>query len=241
MDYEKILIIIPAYNEADNLDSVVSNLIRSFPQYDYVIINDSSTDDTEIICQYNGYNYISIPINLGIGGTVQCGFQYALQNGYKYAVQLDGDGQHDPTYIENLLVPLISGEADMVVGSRFINKEGFQTSFMRRFGISIIRIAIKLCSGVNITDTTSGFRAVNKKLIKLFAKEYAQDYPEPEAIVTAVLNGYKVMECPVVMHERQGGISSISTVRSIYYMIKVPLALFIKRLSMTRKKVVKVE
>jgi len=237
----KALIIIPAYNEADNIVTVISNIIQNFPQYAYVVINDCSTDSTENVCEKNGYNYISLPINLGIGGAVQCGYQYALLNGYDYAVQLDGDGQHDPTYIENLLSPLILGKADMVVGSRFINKEGFQTSFMRRMGIFIIRITIRLCSGANITDTTSGFRAVNKSLIKLFAKEYAQDYPEPEAIVTAVLNGHKVIECPVIMHGRQGGISSINTIRSIYYMIKVPLALFIKRLSMTRKKVVKVE
>ncbi|GMO57681.1 MAG: glycosyltransferase family 2 protein [Termitinemataceae bacterium] len=232
----KILIIIPAYNEAENIERVVSNIKDNFPQYDYVVINDCSTDDTEKICADNGYNYISLPVNLGIGGGVQTGYLYAHNNNYDVAVQFDGDGQHNPQYIERLLEPIKNAKADMVIGSRFIDKEGFQTSFMRRAGIGIIKLGIKLSCGADITDTTSGFRAANKELISLFAKDYAQDYPEPEAIVATVLNGYRVVEVPVIMNERTGGVSSINTLRSCYYMIKVSLALFIYRLSIKRVK-----
>jgi hypothetical protein len=165
---------------------------------------------------------------------VQCGYRYALENGYDIAVQLDGDGQHDPSHIERLVEPIFRGEADMVIGSRFIEREGFQSSAMRRFGIAVIRAVIRLCCGAKVTDTTSGFRAANRDLIKLFAGEYAHDYPEPEAIVSAVLNGYRVAEVPVVMGERTGGETSINTLRAIYYMTKVPLALLVYRLSIKR-------
>lgn len=236
----KQLIIIPAFNEEDNIIHLIDNVIQEHPQYDYIIINDCSTDRTEQICRNKLYNYITIPINLGIGGAVQCGYRYAFENGYDIAIQLDGDGQHNPEYIKKLLEPIFCGKADMVIGSRFITNEGFQTTIMRRIGISLIKIVIKLCCGTTITDTTSGFRAVNRKLIELFAKEYAHDYPEPEAIVTAVLNGYKVIEEPVIMNERIGGSSSINTLHSVYYMFKVPLALIIYRLSVKKRNIKKV-
>ena len=226
----KTLIIIPAYNEAESISRVVKTIESIAPQYEYVIINDCSTDTTEKICKEGGYNYINLPVNLGIGGAVQCGYQYALANDYDIVVQFDGDGQHGAEYINELVKPIENGEADMVVGSRFINKEGFQSSFMRRLGILIIKWVIWLCCGAKVTDTTSGFRAVCKPLISHFAKEYANDYPEPEAIVSAVLNGYRVKEVPVKMNERAGGESSINTVRAVYYMIKVPIALAIYRL-----------
>lgn len=230
-DAIKVLIIIPAYNEEKSIEKVVENLQNNYPQYDYLIVNDGSKDRTEEICRKNQYNYVSLPVNLGIGGGVQTGYLYAAQNEYDIAIQIDGDGQHDPAYIETLIVPILSGKADMTIGSRFIEKEGFQTSFMRRFGINIIRYVIKICCGVNITDTTSGFRASSKPLTKFFSENYAQDYPEPEAIVATVLNGYKVMEVPVVMNERQGGVSSINGFKSVYYMIKVSLALIVHRLA----------
>ena len=164
------------------------------------------------------------------GGAVQAGYRYAYKNGYDIAVQIDGDGQHDITQIEKILHPIKTGVADMVIGSRFIDKQGFQSSLMRRFGIKIISIVIRLCCGAKITDATSGFRAVGSGLIKQFANEYAHDYPEPEAIVAAVLNGFRVYEVPVEMNERTSGESSINKLRAVYYMLKVPLALLVYRL-----------
>ncbi|MBQ9760702.1 MAG: glycosyltransferase family 2 protein [Clostridia bacterium] len=237
----KILIIIPAYNEKENIEKVVDNLTENYPQYDYLVVNDCSTDCTEEILKRRGYRYISLPVNLGIGGAVQSGYLYASQNDYDIAIQIDGDGQHDPAYIEKLIKPIVDGKADMAVGSRFIEKQGFQTSFMRRLGINLIRVIIKICCGVTATDTTSGFRATSKELTAFFAKNYAQDYPEPEAIVAASLNGYRVTDVPVQMHEREGGVSSINAKKSLYYMIKVSIALIILRIGTRRKKVKKTE
>ncbi len=231
----KILIIIPAFNEEQNIEKVVDNLTENFPQYDYLVVNDCSTDSTEDILKRRGYNHISLPVNLGIGGAVQSGYLYATQRNYDIAIQIDGDGQHDPAYIKDLIRPIVDGEADMAVGSRFIKKQGFQTSFMRRLGINLIRVIIKLCCGVVATDTTSGFRATSKELTAFFAKEYAQDYPEPEAIVSASLNGFRVTDVPVQMREREGGVSSINAKKSLYYMIKVSIALVLLRIG-TRKK-----
>lgn len=236
MNDPRILLIIPAYNEAENIEKLIDRLTEEYPQYDYLIVNDCSTDSTEQIIKTRGYNYISLPVNLGIGGAVQSGYIYADANDYDIAVQLDGDGQHDPAYIEKLLQPIIDGEADFTVGSRFIEKEGFQTSPLRRLGINIIRLVIKLCCGVNATDTTSGFRASNREVTRYFSRNYAQDYPEPEAIVAATLNNFRFKDVAVVMKEREAGVSSINAGRSVYYMIKVCLALIICRLGLRRKK-----
>ena len=232
----KVLIIIPAYNEEKSIEKVVENLINNYPQYDYLIVNDGSTDRTEEICREKNYNFVTLPVNLGIGGGVQTGYMYAVKNDYDIAIQTDGDGQHNPEYIEKLIEPIVKGEADMTIGSRFIEKEGFQTSFMRRMGINIIKGVIKMCCGVTIKDNTSGFRASSKELTKYFSENYAQDYPEPEAIVTSVLNGYTVKEVPVVMNEREEGVSSINAAKSVYYMIKVSLALMIHRLGYQKKR-----
>ena len=235
----KVLIIIPAYNEEENIEKLVDNLTENYSQYDYLIVNDCSKDSTEEIIKRRGYNYISLPVNLGIGGAVQAGYVYAKENDYDIAIQIDGDGQHDPEYIADLIAPIVAGEADMTIGSRFIKKEGFQTSFMRRLGINIIRVVIKLTCGTKATDTTSGFRATSKELTKFFSQNYAQDYPEPEAIVAASLDGFRVKDVAVKMREREGGVSSINTLRSFYYMIKVSLALIILRIGKKRKKVKK--
>lgn len=232
----KVLVIIPAYNEEKSIEKVVENLINNYPQYDYLIVNDGSTDRTEEICREKNYNFVTLPVNLGIGGGVQTGYMYAVKNDYDIAIQTDGDGQHNPEYIEKLIEPIVKGEADMTIGSRFIEKEGFQTSFMRRMGINIIKGVIKMCCGVTIKDNTSGFRASSKELTKYFSENYAQDYPEPEAIVTSVLNGYTVKEVPVVMNEREEGVSSINAAKSVYYMIKVSLALMIHRLGYQKKR-----
>lgn len=227
----KVLLIIPAYNEEDNIERVVETLINEFPQYDYVVVNDGSTDRTGGLCIERGYRVLNLPINLGIGGAVQTGYRYALQKGYEYAVQLDGDGQHDAAYIDALIKPLMEGSADVVVGSRFLEKEGFQSSRSRRIGINILSRLIWICTGKHILDVTSGFRAVNQRFIAIYAEDYPSDYPEPEAIITAVMHKGRVAEVPVVMKEREGGISSINFRKSIYYMIKVTLAILIKRLS----------
>ncbi|MBQ8267418.1 MAG: glycosyltransferase family 2 protein [Clostridia bacterium] len=227
----KVLIIIPAYNESENIERVVKNIQNNCPEYDYLIINDCSTDNTAQICKENGFNYIDLCCNLGIGGGVQSGYIYAHRNGYDYAVQIDGDGQHDPQYISQMIETLEKEKADMVVGSRFITKEGFQSSGMRRFGINFLSALIRLVCGAQVKDVTSGFRVVNRDYIEFFSKEYADDYPEPEAIVAVTLSGGKVVEAPVVMYEREGGVPSISPFKSIYYMIKVSLAILLYKIT----------
>ncbi len=227
----RVLIIIPAYNEAGNVNKVVDNIIENYPQYDYVIVNDASSDGTKDTCIANQYCFLDQPINLGIGGTVQNGYQYALENDYDVAVQIDGDGQHDVKYIEDMVRRIEKKEADIVIGSRFVEKEGFQSSVARRIGITMISGMIKLCTWKRIKDVTSGFRAVNKRFIEIYAKDYPQDYPEPEAIVAAIMYGGKIVEVPVIMRERVSGVSSINLKRSVYYMVKVILALFICRIS----------
>lgn len=228
---KKILLIIPAYNEAENIEKVVNNLIQNYPQYDYVIVNDGSRDETEEICLKNHYQVLNLPLNLGIGGAVQTGYRYALKNHYDIAIQIDGDGQHDIAYVEKLIEPIISGDADITIGSRFIEKEGFQSSVTRRMGISFLSGLIHVLCFKKVKDVTSGFRAVNKRFIKLYAENYPSDYPEPEAIVAAIMHRGKIIEVPVVMKERAGGSSSINLRRSIYYMIKVTLAIFVSRIS----------
>ena len=230
----KILVIIPCYNEQESIERVIENLKANAPFADYLIVNDCSTDKTLRILQANGMNYINNPVNLGIGGGVQAGYLYARENGYDVAVQMDGDGQHDPKYLEKVCAPVIDGTYDMCICSRFIEKEGFQSSFMRRLGINIISFMIKLFTGKKIYDVTSGYRACNKELINFFADNYADDYPEPEAIITSVLSGFKVGEVPVVMVERQGGTSSIRSLKSAYYMIKVCLALVVDRIKVRK-------
>ena len=228
---KKVLIIIPAYNESENIKQVIEHLVSEAPQYDYLIVNDGSTDNTLKICEKQGYQYLDLPINLGIGGAVQAGYVYAYKNGYDIAVQMDGDGQHDIAYLQEMLAPILSEEADVVIGSRFIRKEGFQSSQTRRIGIGILSFLIRITTGRKIIDVTSGYRAVNRKFIKIYAKDYPTDYPEPEAIVTAVMHRGKVMEVPVQMKAREGGKSSITFRKSIYYMIKVTLAILVCRLS----------
>lgn len=227
----RILLIIPAYNEEENIESVVNNIQQNYPQYDYVIVNDGSRDRTEEICEDNEYRLLNLPLNLGIGGAVQTGYRYALKNHYDIAIQIDGDGQHDIAYVEKLIEPILSGDADITIGSRFIEKEGFQSSTTRRMGISFLSGLIHLLCFQKVRDVTSGFRAVNKKFIKLYAENYPSDYPEPEAIVAAIMHRGKIIEVPVVMKERAGGSSSINLRRSIYYMIKVTLAILICRIS----------
>ena len=179
----KILVIIPAYNEAENIVHVVNHMLETAPQYDYLVVNDGSTDSTLRLCRRENFQYLDLPINMGIGGAGQAGDIYAYKNDYDIAVQMDGDGQHDIAYLEKLLQPLILKEADVVIGSRFLEKEGFQSSASRRLGINILSFLIRLTTGKKIMDVTSGYRAVNRMFIEIYSKDYPTDYPEPEAIV----------------------------------------------------------
>lgn len=224
----KKLIIIPAYNESANIEKTVRDIEENAKGFDYVIINDCSTDNTREICEAKGFNIVNLPINLGIGGAVQTGYQYAVEYGYDMAVQVDGDGQHDPQFLKQMADYMENHDVDMVIGSRFIEKEGFQSSFMRRVGITYFTGLIKLCTGKKITDPTSGLRMAGRRVIRMFADSYPKDYPEPESVVSALRKGYRVDEIPVVMRARQGGESSITMKKSVYYMIKVTLAILME-------------
>jgi len=226
----KKIVIIPAYNEEGNIKNTVEGIRKSAPDFDYIIIDDCSTDMTKKICEENHYNLISLPINLGIGGAVQTGYKYAAQYDYDIAVQVDGDGQHDPSFL-NIMEKVFEEEnLDMVIGSRFIEKQGFQSSNMRRIGIVYFSCLIKLLTGYKITDPTSGLRLSGKKVLQQFADEYPKDYPEPESVVAILKKNKKVKEIPVIMQERQSGISSISILKSFYYMIKVTLAILVEKI-----------
>lgn len=223
----RVLIIIPAYNEEDSIVDVIDNLKTTNEDVDYVVINDCSKDGTRKLLLEKKLNHISLPQNLGIGGAVQSGYIYAMEHGYDIAIQMDGDGQHPAEEITKLVNPIVNGEADMVVGSRFVTKDGFQSTALRRFGIKFLSGLIKMRIHQRIYDVTSGFRAVNVKGIELFSNNYAQDYPEPESLITAAKSGLRICEVPVMMKERQGGVSSISSFKSVYYMIKVSLAILL--------------
>ncbi len=226
----KTLIIIPAYNEADNLPKLFNSLKETGEDYDIVVINDCSKDNTEAVCREHGVKVISLPVNLGIGGAVQTGYRYAFYKGYDAAVQVDGDGQHDPQFIRFLIKRLEEGN-DLCIGSRFIENEGFQSSKSRRVGIKYFSWLIRLLTRKRITDPTSGFRACNRNVIRLFANEYPKDFPEPETVVTVLRNKLKVTEMPVIMKSREGGVSSITNRKAVYYMIKVSLAIMIAAIS----------
>ncbi len=227
----KKIAIIPAYNEKDSIVKTVNDIIKNAPGFDYVIINDCSKDNTMDICRYNGFNVLNLPINLGIGGAVQTGYLYAYRNGYDIAVQFDGDGQHDASYLNKMADFLIENNADMVIGSRFIDKEGFQSSKLRQAGIRYFTRLIKSLSGVTITDPTSGMRMCNRKTIEMFANEYPRDYPEPESTMRLLRHKRKVIEMPVKMRAREEGVSSISSLKNqVYYMIKVTIAIVIEKM-----------
>ena len=226
----KKLIIIPAYNEEENIEKTVETILRDSKGFDYIIINDCSKDNTRQICEEKGYNVINLPINLGIGGAVQTGYKYAARNNYDMAVQVDGDGQHDPKFLEEMADYLEKNQLDMVIGSRFIEKKGFQSSGLRRIGIRFFYLLIKILTGANITDPTSGLRMVGRNVLEIFADDYPADYPEPESVVAILRKKMKVKEIPVIMHDRTGGDSSISMKKSVYYMVKVTLAIIIERI-----------
>ena len=231
----KKIVIIPAYNEISNIRTTVQDILDHAPGFDYVIINDCSQDGTMRFCTEQGMNIINLPVNLGIGGAVQTGYLYAWRNGYDVAVQFDGDGQHDASYLGEMADFLQEQQADMVIGSRYIKKEGFQSSGIRQFGIRYFSALIKLLTGKRGTEPTSGMRMMNRDVMKIYSEDYPVDYPEPESVVTILRMGKKVSEIPVIMRERQGGVSSISPRKAVYYMIKVTLAILMECLRKRRK------
>jgi glycosyltransferase involved in cell wall biosynthesis len=225
----KILIIVPAFNECGNIGRTIEEIHRIHQSVDILVIDDGSADGTALEARQAGGMVISLPFNLGIGAAVQTGFQYAQQYRYDIAVQIDGDGQHDPAFLDKITGPLRRDEADMVVGSRFKEKKtgGFQSSFSRRVGINFFVHLINALTGVKVNDPTSGFRAYNKKMIALFSGYYPHDFPEPEAIVVAQQAGARIIEVPVAMRAREAGSSSIRYFKTLYYMAKVTLAILL--------------
>lgn len=234
----KKLVIIPAFNESENLLQVIRDIEANAKGYDYIIINDASTDRTKDVCEENGLHYLDLASNLGIGGAVQTGYRYALYEGYDIAVQIDGDGQHDASSLLELEEALLSEEepSDMVIGSRFIDKKGFQSTTVRRVAIRWISFLIRILTGKRITDPTSGFRICRKAIIRIFAERYPWDYPEPETTTALLVKGFRVTEIPVEMKERQGGKSSISNpLSALFYMIKVSFGILIEAIGGRKK------
>lgn len=223
---KKILVIIPTYNEEKSIENVVRD-IRENADVDIVIVNDGSTDNTYEVAKKTDSFVIDLPFNLGIGGAMQTGYLYAYYNDYDIAVQVDADGQHDASFINDIIKPVIDDEADMIIGSRYVEKTSYKSTFFRRLGMIYFTGVIKLFTGIKINDTTSGFRAINRKIIELFANDYPEDYPEVEVLVKLKRKGFRFSEVPVCMRERKTGRSSITPFKSLYYMIKVTLGIMI--------------
>ena len=231
----RVLLIIPAYNEEKNILTVYKNICEynknAKTKLDVVFINDGSVDNTEKILCENNINHIKLIQNLGIGGAVQTGYKYALYNDYDIAIQFDGDGQHNVQYVEALIKPILEENVDMTIGSRFIDSSSseFKSSFLRRLGIKLISSCIHLKTRVRIYDTTSGFRASNRKAIAMFAIHYPLEYPEPISSVDIILSGMKIKEVPVSMNERLAGKSSINSWKNVYYMVNVVLSILLRK------------
>jgi glycosyltransferase involved in cell wall biosynthesis len=237
----QIAVVIPAYNEEQSILKVVEDVRLAAAKYNLnltpIIVNDCSKDATgDIISSINKVVAIHLPVNLGIGGAVQTGMKYAFENNFDFAVQMDGDGQHPALEIIKLIECAKNDQADVVIGSRFISGEGFQSTFMRRLGIGFFSKLIKFLTGNKIADTTSGYRLFNRKALALINDYYPDEYPEPEAIIYFSISNLRIVETPVKMLERQGGISSIGFYASIYYMFKVSLALIFTYIRLKNKK-----
>jgi len=223
----KRLAIVPAYNEEASVGRVIDELRAFDPGFDIVVVDDGSVDRTAGVAADRGAHVIRLPFNLGIGGAMQTGYRFAFEQAFDIAVQVDGDGQHDPAQLPKILEPVLDGDADLVVGSRFAGGGAYRSTAVRRIGIRVFASVVSAVVGQRVTDTTSGFRAVNRKGIALFAADYPHDYPEVEATVMCVKHKLRLTEVPVEMRERSGGQSSITAFRSIYYMTKVLLAIFV--------------
>ena len=227
-DAERALAVVPAYNEAATVAHVVTSLHKRAPQFDVLVIDDASTDDTGRRAAAAGALVIRHPFNLGIGGAVQTGFIYALEHGYDYMAQVDGDGQHEPGELRRLLDAIrVNPDVDMVCGSRFVSRSGYPAPVSRRMGIHLFAFTLSKIVQQEVSDPTSGFRLYNRRAITLFARDYPHDYPEVEAVLLLHASKLRMVEVPVQMHPRAGGRSSITKPRSFYYMVKVSLALLV--------------
>jgi glycosyltransferase involved in cell wall biosynthesis len=223
------IVIIPAFNEEKAIAGVLHDVRTHAPDFDVLVVNDGSVDETSRIAKETGIaSVVDLPKNVGIGGAVQTGFIYAVRKGYDIAVQIDGDGQHNPEEISRLVDPILKGESDVVIGSRFLSDSSFRSSLPRRLGIKLFTLTNKILLQENITDSTSGFRAYNKKALEILFCDYPDDYPEPEAVYILIKSGLRVTEIGATMNERQGGRSSITFLKSLFYMVKVFLAIFIR-------------
>lgn len=229
MEQSRVLVIIPAYNEEEAIRNVIRR-IKGSARVDVVVVNDGSKDRTAQMALSEGVRVISLPLNLGIGGAMQTGYLFARDNNYDIAIQVDADGQHDPVYLDKLIEPVTQGICDMAIGSRYVEKTAYRSSLSRRVGMIFFSWLVWVLTRQKVKDTTSGFRAVNRNIIKYFAASYPTDYPEVDVLVRLHKKRFKVMEIPVEMQERQGGSSSITPLKSAYYMIKVSLALVISSL-----------
>ena len=228
MSREGLVAIVPAWNEAAVIGTVVDEIRSVRSDIEVVVVDDASVDDTAEIAQEHGATVLRLPFNVGIGGAVQTGFRYALEQGYERAVRLDGDGQHDATQIPRILAPIEGGTADLVIGSRFVDPGGsYRPPFARRMGIRVFARLVSLLCRQRVTDTTSGFVALDRAGIELFAAEYPHDYPEVEATLVALRSGLRLAQVQVEMRERTTGTSSITFLRSLYYIVKVTLALLV--------------
>lgn len=225
---KETLLIIPCFNEEASIGNVIEEICAKFSGYEILVLNDCSNDATSEVARRTGHaTVIDLPVNLGVGGAVQTGFKYAVEHNFSFAVKFDGDGQHDSAWLSSLLKPLRDDQADIVTGSRFLqNNLGFKSTYWRRFGIKFFEFVCQILTGNRLTDPTSGLRAYNRKAIRFMANHYPSfDYPEPEEIILASKSSLRVVEVPVVMRERQAGLSTISSALSIYYMLKVTLAM----------------
>jgi glycosyltransferase involved in cell wall biosynthesis len=227
----RLVAVVPAWNEEGAIATVIEEIVRVGPEIEVVVVDDASTDDTADVAERNGATVLRLPFNVGIGGAVQTGFRYALEQGYERAVRLDGDGQHDASQLPKLLAPLEAGAADLVIGSRFVDPGGtYRPPFARRLGIRVFARLVSLLCRQRVTDTTSGFIALDRAGIELFAAEYPHDYPEVEATLVALRSGLRLAQVQVEMRERTSGVSSITFLRSLYYIVKVTLALLVASL-----------
>ena len=223
--------VVPAWNEEGAIGWVVDEIRAFDAAATVVVVDDASTDATADVAEARGATVLRLPFNVGIGGAVQTGFRFARDEGFQVAVRLDGDGQHDARELEKLLGPIGAGTADVVIGSRFVDPGGtYRPPFARRMGIRVFARLVSLLGGQKVTDTTSGFLALNRSGIELFATEYPHDYPEVEATLVALRSGLRLTQVQVEMRERQAGTSSITFVRSLYYIVKVMLALLVASL-----------
>jgi glycosyltransferase involved in cell wall biosynthesis len=223
----KILAIIPALNEDETLRGVIQGIRTFLPHADILVVNDGSTDATSDIARDEGVLVLEHPYNMGIGATMQTGFLHALRNGYDVAIQVDGDGQHNPEFLPSLIQPILVGKSNVVIGSRYLSGGGFKSTFLRKLGIKYFTYLVWIFSRKTVTDPTSGFRAMDRKGLELFSEEYPSDYPEVEALISANRRGLHFQEIPTRMRDRQGGISSIGAMSALYYMVKVTLSISI--------------